>query len=144
MQCPRCKKEIDDNSLKCKFCNSKVASVCKNCGAINPITSTECSNCHKVLLKICSSCGSANLPDAKACRKCGAEFEIQQVQKKFNPKPEYTAEMNSQQKVKAKLLDAIKDGCSTIITINGESGIGKNLVLRYTINELKNAKLIWL
>lgn len=144
MQCPRCKKEIDDNSLKCKFCNSKVASVCKNCGAINPITSTECSNCHKVLLKICSSCGSANLPDAKACRKCGAEFEIQQAQKKFNPKPEYTAEMNSQQKVKAKLLDAIKDGCSTIITINGESGIGKNLVLRYTINELKNAKLIWL
>ena len=142
MQCPKCKKEIEDNSLKCKFCNTKVASVCKNCGTINPITSTECSNCHNVLLKICPDCGAANLPDSKVCRKCGAEFVT--AKKKFNPKPEYTAELNSQQKVKSRLLSAIKDAGSTIITINGESGIGKNLVLRYTINELKNAKLIWL
>ena len=143
MQCPKCKKEIEDNSLKCKFCNTKVASVCKNCGTINPITSTECSNCHNVLLKICSNCGAANLPDTKICRKCGIEFEIQ-TKKNFTPKPEYTAAKSSQQKVKARLLNAIKDADSTIITINGESGMGKNLVLRYTINELKNAKLIWL
>ncbi len=142
MQCPKCKNEIEDNSLKCKFCGTKIASVCKDCGTINPITAKECSNCHKVLLKICTECGAANLPEAKACRKCGMEFVI--PQKKFNPKPEYSAEMNSQQKVKAKLLDSIKDADKTIITLNGESGIGKDLVLRYTINELKNAKLLWL
>ena len=140
MLCPKCKKEIEDNSLKCKYCNTKVASICKECGAINSITSTECSVCHKALLKICSECGSANLPEAKKCRKCGYEF----VKAKPAPKPEYTADMSSQQKVKAKLLDAIKDADSTIITLTGESGIGKNLVLRYTINELKNAKIIWL
>ena len=146
MQCPKCKKEIEDNSLKCKFCNTKVASICKDCGAYNPITATECSNCHRVLLKICTECGAANIPDAKHCRKCGFEFvQPQQTQQpKFNPKPEYTAEKNSQQKVKAKLLDAIKDCDTKIISISGESGCGKNLVLRYTINELKNAKLIWL
>ena len=142
MQCPKCKNEIEDNSLKCKFCGAKIASVCKDCGTINPITAKECSNCHKVLLKICTECGAANLPEAKACRKCGMEFVI--PQKKFNPKPEYSAEMNSQQKVKARLLDSIKDADKTIITLNGESGIGKDLVLRYTINELKNAKLLWL
>ena len=142
MQCPKCKNEIEDNSLKCKFCGTKIASVCKDCGTINPITAKECSNCHKVLLKICTECGAANLPEAKACRKCGMEFVI--PQKKFNPKPEYSAEMNSQQKVKARLLDSIKDADKTIITLNGESGIGKDLVLRYTINELKNAKLLWL
>ncbi len=142
MQCPKCKNEIDDKSLKCKFCNTKIASVCKDCGSINPITAKECSNCHKVLLKICDECGAANLPDVKSCRKCGKDFII--TQKKFNPKPEYSAEMNSQQKVKARLLDAIKDADKTIITVNGESGIGKDLVLRYAINELKNAKLIWL
>ena len=142
MQCPKCKKEIEDNSLKCKYCNTKIASICKTCGTINPITATECSNCHKVLLKLCSECGAANLPEAKVCRKCGKEFV--QAQKKFNPKPEYTAEVNSQQKVKAKLLNAIKDANTKIITINGESGLGKNLVLRFTINELKNAKIIWL
>lgn len=52
MQCPRCKKEIEDNSLKCNFCGAKIASVCKDCGTINLITSTECSGCHKVLIKI--------------------------------------------------------------------------------------------
>lgn len=142
MQCPKCKQEIEDNSLKCKFCNTKVASICKDCGAYNPITATECSNCHRVLLKICTECGAANVPNAKNCRKCG--FEFVKPQQKFTKIPEYTAEMNSQQKVKARLLDAIKDYDSKIISISGESGCGKNLVLRYTINELKNAKLIWL
>lgn len=140
MQCPKCKSEIKDNSLKCANCGARVALVCKNCGQINPITATECSGCHKVLIKICTECGAANVPEAKSCRKCGIEF----VKPKFSPKPEYSASKSSQQKVKAKLLDAIKDCDSKIITINGESGLGKNLVLRYTINELKNAKLIWL
>ena len=140
MQCPKCKNEVEKDALRCEYCGAKIASVCKNCGTINSITSTECAGCHKVLLKICSECGAANLPDAKLCRKCGIEF----VKPKPNIRPEYTAQANSQQKVKTKLLDAIKDGNSTIITINGESGIGKNLVLRYTINELKSAKLIWL
>jgi len=140
MQCPKCKKEIEDNSLKCSHCGSKVASVCKDCGTINLITSTECSGCHKILIKICSECGAANLPNAKACRKCGIEF----VKPKFNVKPEYSASKSSQQKVKTKLIEAIKDADASVITINGESGIGKNLVLRYAINDLKNAKLIWL
>ena len=140
MQCPKCKSEIKDNSLKCANCGARVALVCKNCGQINPITATECSGCHKVLIKICTECGAANVPEAKSCRKCGIEF----VKPKFSPKPEYSASKSSQQKVKTKLLDAIKDCDSKIITINGESGLGKNLVLRYTINELKNAKLIWL
>ena len=140
MQCPKCKNEIEDNTLRCSHCGAKVASICKHCGTINPITSTECSGCHKILIKICSECGAANLPEAKTCRKCGIEF----VKLKTISKPEYTANRNSQQKVKTKLLEAIKDADSTVITISGESGIGKNLVLRYTINELKNAKLIWL
>ena len=140
MQCPRCKKEIEDNSLKCSHCGSKVASICKDCGTINSITSTKCSGCSKVLIKICSECGAANLPNAKACRKCGIEF----VQPKTTQKPEYNASKNSQQKVKTKLIEAIKDADSSVITISGESGIGKNLVLRYAINDLKNAKLIWL
>ena len=116
MQCPRCKKEIEDNSLKCNFCGAKIASVCKDCGTINLITSTECSGCHKVLIKICSECGAANLPDAKSCRKCGIEF----VKPKFEPKPEYTANKSSQQKVKTQLLEAIKNAETSIITISGE------------------------
>lgn len=147
MQCPKCKKEIEDNSLKCSFCNAKVGSICKDCGTYNPITATQCSGCGRVLLRICSECGAANLPNAKVCRKCGIEFVSAEEIKKSttdNIHPEYFASMNSQQKVKAKLLEGIKDVDKKIITVCGDSGCGKNLVLRYTINELKNAKLIWL
>lgn len=140
MQCPKCKNEVKDNALRCNFCGAKIASICKNCGTINLITSTECSGCHKILIKICTECGAANLPDAKVCRKCGIEF----IPPKKSNKIEYSANKNSQQKTKTKLLEAIKDAESTIITINGESGLGKNMVLRCAINELKNVKLIWL
>lgn len=143
MQCPRCKKEIDENSLKCSFCNAKVGSLCKKCNTYNPITVTECANCGNVLLKICTECGAANLPDSSSCRKCGIEFINKEEQAEF-AHPMYFASMNSQQKIKSKLLEGIKNADSRIITICGESGCGKNLVLRSTINELKNAKLIWL
>ena len=143
MQCPKCKKEIKDNSLKCHFCNTKVGSLCKDCNTYNIITATECSGCGKLLLKICTECGSANLPEAKTCRKCGIEFiEEQILHQKDSIKTLPT--MNSQQKIKAKLLEGLKGAEARIITLSGESGSGKNLVLRSTINELKNAKLIWL
>ena len=146
MQCPKCKKEIDDNILKCTNCGTRVATACKSCGTINPITAIECSNCHKVLLKICTECGSANLPEAKNCRKCGVKFidDDKQFKKRSSLKAEYSAEPVSQQKAKLNLLEAIKDIDTTIITLNGESGVGKNLIIRYIVNDLKNAKLIWL
>ena len=146
MLCPKCKKELDENVLKCDYCGTRVASVCKNCGAVNPIRALECSKCHQQLLKLCTECGSANLPNAKECRRCGVQF-VNENEHKSNSNsyaPEYYSDMKSQQKVKAMLLDAIKDADSSIITLSGDSGSGKNLVLRYVINDLKKANLIWL
>lgn len=144
MQCPKCKTEIDSNTLKCGKCGTRIASVCKNCGNINPIRATECSRCHSKLIKICPHCGSANLPDATACRKCNADFAPEQHKNKPVINKEFVTETFSQQKVKSLLLESIKDADTSIISINGESGSGKNLILRYVINDLKNANLIWL
>ena len=148
MQCPKCKNEISAKSLKCEKCGTRVASVCKVCGAINPIRATECKQCHTALLKICTECGSANMPDAAFCRKCGVEFvQGSSIQKKKSSgvlNAEYKAETFSQQKAKSCLFEAIKDAETSVITLNGESGCGKNLILRYVVNELKNAKLVWL
>lgn len=143
MLCPKCKNEIDDNSLKCSFCNTRVASICKDCGAYNPITSTVCSNCGRVLLKLCPDCGAANVPEAKKCRKCHSGF-VKDKKININNKLEYTADTHSQQKVKAQLLDAIKDADTRIISISGDSGLGKTLILRHVMTELKSNNLIWL
>ena len=140
MQCPKCKTEIENNVLKCPNCGVKVASVCKDCGKINPITAFECSNCHKILLKKCDECSAVNVPEADVCRKCGKEFP----KPKILTQPEYRAQTDSQQKVKSMLIESIKDGNKSIITVSGKSGSGKNLVLRYAIEELKNTNIVWL
>lgn len=143
MLCPRCKKEIDNNTLICTHCSAKVASACKKCGTYNSITSTECSYCGEILLHICSECGSANLPKTTHCRKCGEPLKKAPPLKQ-DIAPTYQGNLNSQQKIKNKLIKAIKDADTKIITVSGESGIGKNLVIRTAINELKNAKVLWL
>ena len=74
MQCPKCKRIIDDNSLKCSFCNTKLGTICSDCNTYNPITAAECSKCGKVLLKICSGCGGVSLSEAYFFRKCGLLF----------------------------------------------------------------------
>ena len=143
MQCPKCKKEIENNSLICNFCKAKIGKICKDCNTYNLITSETCSKCGKVLLKICTECNAANLPDALVCRKCGIEF-VPKEQQTDLLQPMYFASMNSQQKIKAKLLEGIKDADSRIITLTGESGCGKNLILRHVISDLQHAKLVWL
>ena len=142
MKCPKCKKEIEENSLKCSFCNTKIGLLC-SCGTYNLITAEKCSKCNKVLLKICTECGSANFPNAIACRKCGIEFVSTEILEKKDFSTQNTSS-NTQQLIKSKLLESIKNFDSRIITISGPSGIGKNLVLRSAINDLKNANLIWL
>lgn len=144
MLCPRCKNEIRDRSLKCSVCGTKIGALCKDCGHYNLITATECSNCGKVLLKICKKCGAANLPEAENCRKCGEAFADKEEKIAETITPVYNAKSNSQQKIKSLLIEGINDINSKIITLSGESGSGKNLVLRYAISELKGAKLIWL
>lgn len=74
MHCIRCKKEIDANSLRCKFCGAKVQTVCPECKSLNLLTAEYCTHCHTQLIKYCPSCKSANLPKAEKCRKCGFVF----------------------------------------------------------------------
>ena len=71
MLCPKCKREIPEKSLKCDFCNARIATLCKKCNSYNPIYNLKCSNCNNELLKICPSCKSINIPNASKCRKCG-------------------------------------------------------------------------
>lgn len=143
MQCPKCKKNVDENSIKCPHCNTKIGVLCKDCGAYNLITNTECNICGKILLRICDNCGAANLPEAKICRKCSTAF-FKTSDVTVGDLPQYNSIADTQQKAKAKLLEGIKSAEKRIITISGESGVGKSLIIRHVIDDLKNVKLVWL
>ena len=139
MICPKCKNRIDNDLLKCPHCNTKIATVCKKCGTLNPINARICTNCKNELLKLCTKCNSANLPNAVKCRKCGEIFKND-----LSENIENNITKTSQQKAKSILLDSLKNSETSIITISGDSGTGKSLILRTAISELKNANILWL
>ncbi|MCQ2740368.1 MAG: hypothetical protein MJ237_09135 [bacterium] len=144
MLCPRCKSEIEDKSLKCSVCGSKVGTFCKDCGAYNPITNTNCTNCSKQLLRICDNCGAANMPEVTSCRKCGMNFDIETTKPNITEPPVYQPKLNSQQKVKLQLIEGLKSPEIKVITVSGESGIGKSLVLQSVMNDIDSKSIVWL
>ena len=75
MICPKCKKEIDDNSLRCSDCGTKVGRLCPNCKTPNVISAMKCKNCNHILLKACPNCSATNTAKSTVCRRCGIEFE---------------------------------------------------------------------
>ncbi len=151
MICPKCKKQIPEKALKCGFCGTRVATTCKKCGAYNSVYNLKCVNCGDVLLKICPSCKSVNLPDANKCRKCGYVFKEKSTTIADNiggesdfSIPDYDAQLYSQQNAKEILKKAFASDGKKIISINGEKGIGKSIVLKSAINEFDFEEKIWL
>ena len=154
MKCPKCKKEIPEKTLRCNHCSSKIASICKDCGAYNSIYNLKCVNCNKELLKLCPSCKGINLPDAKKCRKCEYDFlkppkNTKPEEKKPQETPEksiieYDKELCSQQKAKKLLLEGLLANDKKIISLNGPQGAGKSIVVKTVFQELKDKEIVWL
>lgn len=186
MQCPKCKKEIPEKSVKCDFCNAKLATFCKKCSAYNSIYNLRCVNCNNELLKVCQSCKSINLVDSIKCRKCGfflkkdkeLSHEIeesaveeenvisepqklqdeQELETSAQPQPEpieeqapseeiflnSTPTLHSQQMAKDLLKQAFLSNDKKIISLNGEKGVGKTIVLKSAISEIERNEKIWL
>lgn len=156
MICPKCKQEISENSLKCPHCETRVGRLCPNCKTHNIVTAHKCSHCGYELLKTCPNCGAANISKASTCRRCGAVINKDVAKKPFEniPKekkqtvvdvmPKYEAVFYSQQNAKEKLKEAVLDNKIKIIGISGESGSGKNLVIKFVSTELKDNGYVWL
>lgn len=81
MICPRCKKQIPNNTINCPHCNMKIGTICKKCNAYNLIYNKACIECGEELIKFCPNCNAANFPNVKECRKCG--FSLNSNQKSY-------------------------------------------------------------
>ncbi len=174
MRCPKCKEQIPEKTLKCNHCSAKIATFCKKCNAYNSIYNLNCVNCNNELLKICPSCKAVNFPNVAECRKCGNKFlsdekikkdiseeiekkevkaeEIDMEQVPEKPKEEvieplnlnYSHELHSQQKAKEILVKSLLDDSKKVISLSGQKGIGKTIVLKSSMQELKKSGIIWL
>ncbi len=147
MKCPVCKKTIPDNALKCPYCKARTGLICKNCNTVNSVFDFTCKNCGKEILKLCPNCKSVNFPSADKCRKCGYKFEkYSEVKKSENKKAklEYPANLVSQQSAKNLLVKGILAKDKKILSLSGERGSGKSLVLKAIMQSLKDKNISWL
>lgn len=161
MICPKCKKQIPEKALKCDFCSARIATFCKKCNAYNSIYNLNCANCNNELLKVCPSCKSVNLPNTSKCRKCGLFLK---KEKEDSPKNEVieevvdnveqvedpsaiinnSATLHSQQTAKELLKEALLSSHRKVISLSGEKGVGKTIVLKSATNEIEKNEKIWL
>ncbi|MCQ2790320.1 MAG: hypothetical protein MJ229_08105, partial [bacterium] len=120
-------------------------------------------SCGNELLKLCPHCKGVNIPEATKCRKCGKPFEIKKTEEKIAEEKKkkkeiekqkqekakndlliYDAKLFSQQNAKELLKKAFISENKKIISLNGENGIGKTIVLKTAINEFDSDERIWL
>lgn len=153
MLCPKCKKEIKPDSLKCDACGTRVGRLCPNCKSHNMVTAFACKNCGYTLLKTCKNCGATNTTKSTTCRRCGAFFDKEQeqsIQKNssnspiIDDMPKYEAIYYNHKNAENKLKQAVLDPDVKVIALNGESGVGKNLIIRFVTTELKDRGIVWL
>lgn len=155
MLCPSCKKEIPDNSLKCTECGTRVGRLCPNCRTYNILTAKKCIKCEYNLLKTCPNCGATNASNAATCRKCGASMNQKAKKSDDSAKgekkiavidamPKYEAVYYSQNNAKEKIKEGILNSDIKIIGITGESGSGKDIIIKFVSAELKDKNYVWL
>jgi len=162
MKCPGCKKIIPVNAnkipLKCPFCGARTGLLCKNCQTVNPIKDFICSNCNAEILKSCPECKCDNLPEAEVCRKCGLDFitpaieiemqgideDIEIVETPQTDTAETIQEKVQQTAAKNIIEKGILSEDKKIFSISGSKGIGKTVVFKSIVNDMKNEQLSWI
>lgn len=139
MECPICKKNIPDSTLRCPSCKARTGLLCNSCGTVNRLGALVCKNCKTELLKLCKHCNSVNFPIATKCRKCGtilpssSEKKISiGLTKKTVAKTQYTVSQATD-----VLAKHIGSKIVKIISVTGQKGCGKTTLVNRVINDTK-------
>ena len=147
MKCPKCNSQLEQDSIKCPVCGTRIGRLCPSCKAYNLITSKSCVNCGEELLKICPNCHSVNLPSSKLCRKCGVELEKKNIEEVSDILPEnvsYKANYQSLDSAEKTIIDSIKAENIKIISINGDNDLGKTYVFNRLRKDTASCGIAWL
>ena len=68
MECPKCHKNLSENTLVCPYCHKVLALTCPNCHSISQ--SSVCTKCGYIILEKCPKCKKMVPTTSQKC-KCG-------------------------------------------------------------------------
>ena len=148
MKCPKCNAQLENNTIKCPVCGTRIGRLCPTCKTYNLITNRICESCGEELLKICPKCNAINLPTSSLCRKCGSNLiNNNQVQNDTELETEavkYNANYYSFAAAQDAIITAIEAQNIKVVSVNGNNELGKDVIFKKLMSRTSSMGVAWL
>lgn len=157
--CNKCNAYNSVYNLNCVNCNNQLLKICPSCKSVNRPNTAKCRKCRYDFIQREEEIGkreeNVSLPgenavnDAAIQKEDAFASELIQEEKPITPVFEsvnfdFQTEAFSQQKAKSALVGGLLSQDKKVISISGQKGIGKTIVLKSAMHELKDSGYIWL
>lgn len=163
--CKRCATYNSIYNLNCVNCNTELLRVCPECKSINFPNSTKCRKCGHSFVpdgevqNLNNQETERGQEDQKAGRQDVGTEKTEDLNGNENTSPQPSnpqksrptaqplspaTEKHSQQKAKELLVKGLSSIEKRIISLSGSKGIGKTIVLKSAMHELKENEYTWL
>ena len=148
MKCPKCNAQLENNTIKCPVCSTRIGRLCPTCKTYNLITNRICESCGEELLKICPKCNAINLPTSSLCRKCGSNLgnnnQLQNNTVLETEAVKYNANYYSFSAAQDAIITAIEAQNIKVISVNGNNELGKDVIFKKLISQTSSMGVAWL
>lgn len=151
--CKKCHGYNSIYNLNCETCDNLLLKICPECKGVNFPQAKECRKCQYVFedrLKNLQTEEKESSPQPESMQS-EQPLQVEEASiEKVKPEPDekisfnYDTELYSQQHAKELLVSGLLSEDKKIISISGQKGIGKSIVLKSAINELKSQDIVWL
>ena len=156
--CKKCHTYNSIYNLNCVNCNNELLKVCSSCKSVNFPNAIACRKCGygfeedaknekqnvKNESKEQETDISSSPPPTSPPEENHLNILHSSTQKQESSSLNYDAELHSQQKAKELLVQGLISIDKKVISLNGQKGIGKSIVLKTAMNELKEHEMTWL
>lgn len=165
--CKKCHAYNSIYNLNCVSCDNVLLKLCPSCKSVNFPDVAFCRKCGHDFEQKISTQAEADTQIDKESRKTEdttADITSHSIgsldkdskpiaEEKSEPAPEQTIEMvslnydaifHTQQKAKELLVEGITSDEKKIISLSGQRGVGKTIVIKSVIQELKDHQITWL
>lgn len=161
--CKKCHAYNSIYNLNCIKCKTPLLKLCPSCKAVNFPNASKCRKCgqlfsienvnEKKIQKepISEKREAENTNNEPQIVNYENEIENNKSKEQENKQfiepailPSGLPELHSQQKAKELLINGLLSIDKKIISLNGSKGVGKSIVLKSAIHDLKDYEMVWL